>query len=212
MAFYSYMMNKYSKASKSQKLTKEERMINAKAKIEHNLKESIVGHIQFANSMNHNFTYEDAITIHNIAGKLRSELEQMQPLTAEEYFAQLANKEQHELYSYISECQQDIDDVNAKVEKIENNEGLSSKFYNFTGLSGAKVAQYNEQIDASQTKIDTAKESFVEWFNMPDQQVDYVLARYEQEGTTSLDVRHLNNYAMHQHAQEASQTDDACQQ
>ena len=212
MAFYSYMMEKYSKSSKAQKLTKEERMNAAKAKIENSYQQSINGYLQFVKSMNSNFTNEEAISVYNLVDNQRAELKQMQPLSAKEYFTQLAHNEQNQLYDYISECKQDIREVNEQAEKLENNEGFASKFYNFTGLSNIKNSQYNEQIETLQGQIDVAKESFVEWAKMPEQQVDYVLARYEQEGITTLDVRNLTNYAIHHHEIQAPQADDACQQ
>ena len=212
MAFYSYMMEKYSNVPNPQNLTKEQRMDNAKAVIERQYIESINNYLEISRSLNSSSGYEEVSTVSKIICDQQAELSLIQQISAQEYFTQLARNEQYEIGAYIKDCHEQMGNAIIKADKIQNNEGLSSKFYNFTGLGTAKTAEYNEQIENSKIQIETAKESFVEWANMPEQQVDYVLARYEQEGITYLDVKNLNDYALNQQNEQAPVVDDACQQ
>lgn len=212
MAFYSHMMEKYSRIPNPQNLTKEQRMDNAKAVIEKQYEDSINYYVSVAKSLNSSSGYEEARSVYEIISNQQNELGLIQSLSSEEYFKEVAKNEQYEIGAYIKDRHQEIGTAIIKIDKINNNEGVASKFYNFTGLGTAKTAEYNEQIQTSNIQIETAKESFAEWVNMPEQQVDYVLARYEQEGITYLDVKNLNDYALNQQTAEIPQAVDACQQ
>lgn len=123
------------------------------------------------------------------------ELKFLKTLSDEDFFHYLVNVENYDLIQVENREKEIRDAYDGKVQKYINKEGLVGKASNLFGTDRRKIEKNSKLRDNAQRNLDYAIESRSEFNSLKEEeQVAYIIGRYEFDGKTKFDVKGFEEY------------------